>query len=46
MLCVNMSDIAIITVNNVGYRCIVHNFSKSEEINLLKSSVLENRGFI
>ena len=46
MLCVNMSDIAIITVNNVGYRCIIHNFSKSEAINLLKNSVLENRGYI
>ena len=33
---VNISDIAIITVENVGYHCIIHNFSKSEAIYLLK----------
>ena len=36
-----MSDIAIITVD---YRCIIHNTSKSEAINLLKNS--EDHGFI
>ena len=45
MLGVNISDIAIITVKNVDYHCIIHN-SKSEEINLLKKSVLEDRGHI
>ena len=43
MLSVNISDIAIITVKNVDYRCIIHNISKSEAINLLKNSVLEDR---
>ena len=43
MLSVNKTDIAIITVKNVDYRCIIHNISKSEAINLLKNSVLENR---
>ena len=27
MLCLNMSDMAIITVKNVDYRCIIHNIS-------------------
>ena len=46
ILCLNISDIAIITVKNVDYRCIIHNIGKSEAINLLKNSVLENRGYI
>ena len=49
ILCLNISDITIITVRNVknaDYRCIIHNISKSEEINLLKSAVLENCGYI
>ena len=41
---VNMSDIAIVTIKNVDYRCIIHNISKSEAINLLENSVLENGG--
>ena len=35
MLSVTISDIAIITVKNVDYCCIIHN-SKSEAIHLLK----------
>ena len=47
MLSVDISDITIITVKNVDYRCIIHNISsKSEAINLLKSVVLENRGYL
>ena len=46
ILSVNISDIAIITIKNVYYRCIIHNISKSEAINLLKSSVPEDRGYI
>ena len=42
MLSVNVSNIAVGTVKNVDYRCIIHNISKSEAINLLKDSVLEN----
>ena len=33
LLIVNITDIAIITVKNVDYCCIVHNISKSEAIN-------------
>ena len=46
MLSVNISNIAIITVENVDYRCIIHNISKSKAINLLKNSVFEDRGCI
>ena len=46
MLSVNISDIAIITVKNLHYRCIIHNISKSKAINLLENSVLEDRGYI
>ena len=42
MLSVNISDIAIITVKNVGHRYIIYNISKSETINLLKNSLFEN----
>ena len=45
MLSVNINDIAIITIKNVDYCCNIHN-SKSEAINLLKYSVLEDRGYI
>ena len=45
-LSVNICDIAIITDKDVEYYCIIHNNSKSEAINLLKNSVLENRGYI
>ena len=46
MLCFNISNITIITAKNVDYRCIIDNISKSEAINLLKNSVLEDRGYI
>ena len=42
----NISDIAIITVKNVDYCCIIYSISKSEAINLLKNSVLEIGGYI
>ena len=42
MLNVNISHIAIITVKNVYYRYIIHSISKSEAINLLGNSVVED----
>ena len=42
MLNVNTSHIAIITVKNVYYRYIIHSISKSEAINLLGNSVVED----
>ena len=45
MLCFNISDVTIIIMENNGH-FINHNISKSEAINLLKNSALEDRGFI
>ena len=41
MLSVSVSDIAIITVKDVDYHCIIHDISKSEAINIFKNSVLD-----
>ena len=46
MLCLNISDIAIIIVKNVDYCCVMYDISKSEAINLLGSYVLENSGYV
>ena len=46
MLCLNISDIAVITVKNVDYRCIMYNINKSEAIHLLENSVLKDRGHL
>ena len=46
MLSVNISDITIISIKNVDYRCIIHNIIKSDTINLLKNSVSENCRYI
>ena len=32
ILCLNISNVAIITVANVGYRCMIYNISKFEAI--------------
>ena len=45
VLSVDISNIAIITIKIVDYRCIIHNNSKSEAINF-KNSVLEDRGYV
>ena len=37
MLCLNISDIAIITVKDGDYHYIMFNISKSEAINLLEN---------
>ena len=46
MLSVNISDIAIVTVKDVDHRCIIHNISKSEAINLLENYLLEDPRYI
>ena len=33
MLSVNISNIAIMTIKNLNYYCIIHNISKSDTIN-------------
>ena len=47
MLCLNISDIAIINVKGVDYCCIIQDINKSEAISLLKNhSVLDDCGYI
>ena len=46
MLCLNLSNIAIISVKGVDYRCFIHDISKSNAIHLLKNSALFDRGCI
>ena len=46
MLCLNISDIAIITVKNVNYSFILYNINKSESIHILENFVLEDHGYI
>ena len=46
MLCLNISDIAIITFKVVNYCCVIHEISKSKAICLLEISVLDDGGYI
>ena len=46
MLGVYLNDIAVITIKNIYYRCIIHKIGRSEAINLLKNYVLKNGGYI
>ena len=46
MLCLNLSEIAIITVKGIDYFCIIHDISKSEAIHLPEHSVLDDPGYI
>ena len=43
MLCLNISDVAIITVKGFDYRCIIRKF---ETIHLLENFMLKNSGYI
>ena len=45
-LSVNISNITIITVKYGDYRCLIHSISKSEAIDLLKTSIFKDRGYI
>ena len=46
ILSLNLTDIAIITVKGLNYSCIIREISRSDAINLLKSSVFEDLGYI
>ena len=46
MLCLNISNTAVITVKNVDYRCIIHDVSKSEATHLFINSAFRDRGYI
>ena len=43
MLCLNINNTAITTVENVDYCCIIHDIIKSEAISLLENYELEDR---
>ena len=47
-MCLNINDIAIITVRNADYYkcCVIYDIGKSEAIKLLDNSALEDRGYI
>ena len=44
MLCLNITDIATATVEDIDDSFIVHDISKSEAIHLLENTVLEDLG--
>ena len=46
MLCHNISDIVIMTVKDIDYRCIIHDISKSDAIHMLENYVLDDRGYM
>ena len=46
MLCLNISDITVITVIGVDYHCFVHDISKSDAIHLLENFGLDDRRYI
>ena len=46
MIHVNISDIAIVAVEEDDYRCIIHDIIKSEAIHLLENSALDDLRYI
>ena len=46
MLCLNLSDIATITVKNVDYHYIFYDINKPDGVHLLKISELDECGYI
>ena len=46
MLCLRISNIAIITATGLDYCCIIYDISKSEAVHLLQNTVLEYRGYM
>ena len=46
ILCLNISDIAIITIKGVDYHSSIYDISKYEAIRLLENYVLDDLGYI
>ena len=46
MLCLNLIDIAVITVESVDYTGLIDDTSKSNAIHLFENFVLDDRGYI
>ena len=40
MMPINLNDIAILNIRDVGYRCIINEISKTDAINLLQNADL------
>ena len=45
-VCNGCYDLLIIIVKGIDYHCIIHNISKSDAINSLENSILDDRGYI
>ena len=46
MVVYDLNDFMILNIKGVDYRCYVFNMSKSDAINLLNNSVLDNKGVL
>ena len=46
LLCLNISNNAIINIKSVDYHCILYYISKSEAIHLLENSILVDCGYM
>ena len=46
VLCLKLSDIAIISVKNREYFCVIHDINKSETIYLKENPLFKNCGYI
>ena len=46
MVVYNLKDFMILNMKSVDYRCYVLNMSKSDAINVLNSSLLDNKGVL
>ena len=46
MTAYELKNIAILTVKGVDYRCILWGISKTEAVNRLNNSVLEDKGVL
>ena len=45
MMCMNLSDIAILNIHDADYRCIINRINKSEARNLMQNiDLTENSG--
>ena len=46
MLCLNITNFAVVTVKDADYCCIIHDINKSEANNLLENSVVDDHWHI
>ena len=43
MMSMNLSDIAILSINDLDYRCIINGISKNEALNLLQKTDINGK---